>query len=296
MNILDHLNIPSPITKIETSWSKESQVSISLKRDDLIHPLISGNKWRKLSGILSHYKAESYDEIVTYGGSFSNHLVATAVVCSILGKSSVGIIRGEEPKEINGTLKLCNTYGMKLQYVTRPEYKETNRTLGVIDRKLVIPEGGACDLGTAGCQQILAECDLTTYDHILVSCGTGTTIAGMAQYLQSKSIGASILKGVQVLKGEGYISNELQDLYGIQNVTILDQFHCGGYAKTNKELITFIRDFATDTGVLLDPIYTGKMMFAIQKKVNEGTISKGEKVLAVHTGGLTGWFGKHKEL
>lgn len=296
MNIQDHLNIPSPITKIETSWSKKYELSIALKRDDLIHPLISGNKWRKLSGILSHYKSEAYDEIITYGGAFSNHLIATAVTCSILGKPAVGIIRGDESKNLNGVLKLCETYGMKLCHVTRKEYKETNRMEGILGRRLFIPEGGACVKGTEGCKKILSECDPSSFDKIYIPCGTGTTIAGMSLYQKSSGFDSSKLFGIQVLKGDRYITNDLKRLYNIEDITILDQYHCGGYAKTNSELISFIKNFTRETGVLLDPIYTGKMMFAIQKMAQDGSISKGEKILAIHTGGLTGWFGKHNEL
>ena len=295
MSIEQQLNIPSPIHTVSTSWTDVYGITLSIKRDDLIHPIISGNKWRKLSGIFREFAEESYSEVVTYGGAFSNHLVATAASCAILGKKSTGIIRGEEPKVQNAVLKLCKLYGMHLQFVTRTEYKEVNRTYGIQDDKLYVPEGGACQAGTMGCKNIITELVTAKYDKIMVACGTGTTLAGMAEHLQALHQ-LSKLVGVQVLKGKDYIKHEVENTYGIQGVNVLDDFHGGGYAKMNTELVHFIKDFNRETGVLLDPIYTGKLLLTIQKCCENGTIARGERVLAIHTGGLTGWFGKWEEL
>jgi len=295
MDILKHLNIPSPVTQVNTGWSKKAGITLTIKRDDLIHPIISGNKWRKLSGFLQYYDSATYESIITYGGAFSNHLVATAASCAILQIPCTGIIRGEEPRELNPVLKMCKLYGMKLSFVSREEYKESNRSEGLKEKVLYIPEGGASRLGTLGCQDILKETDFSEIDKIFLACGTGTTISGMVEYAKEKQLHFEVC-GIQVLKGDGYIAKEIELEYGIEDITIYDQFHCGGYAKTNGELISFIKDFTYETGVLLDPIYTGKMMLAIKKLCEEGKIKKGEKILAIHTGGLTGWFGKADEL
>jgi 1-aminocyclopropane-1-carboxylate deaminase len=289
------LNIPSPCHQIETDWLKKAEVKLWLKRDDLIHPIISGNKWRKLSGILANYKTEEYTSITTFGGVFSNHLVATACATSIMGISSRAVIRGEEPKELNPVLQLCKLYGMQLEFVSREDYKNANRETGIVDEVLFVPEGGSCSEGTIGCEAILEEENLEQFSKVFVSCGTGTTIAGMANYLKRKSSNVS-LNGIQVLKGKDYIKNDLEELFEITSAHIYDEFHCGGYAKTTEELIAFIKDFTQQTGVLLDPIYTGKMMLAIKKLIETGKIKAGEKILAIHTGGLTGWFGKFREL
>lgn len=294
MKIAQHLNIPSPVTRVKTEWSERAGIELHIKRDDLIHPIISGNKWRKLSGFFSHY-ASGFAAVTTYGGAYSNHLVATAASCAILETPCVGIIRGEEPQDWNPVLKMCRLYGMELQFISREKYKETSRAQGVIENILHIPEGGAGLCGTLGCQEILKETSLEYIDKVFVACGTGTTISGMAQHLRSNAIRPDLC-GVQVLKGEGYIASDIKQDYGIEDVHIYDQYHCGGYAKTNKELIEFIKEFTRETGVLLDPIYTGKMMFAIKKLCETGEIRKGEKLLAIHTGGLTGWFGKASEL
>ena len=142
---------------------------------------------------------------------------------------------------------------------------------------------------------LLNEIDLKGISKVFVACGTGTTIAGMSKFMDSTNDGTP-LYGIQVLKGNGYIAKDLQDVYGIHNVTIYDEFHCGGYAKTSPELMDFIKEFTSETGILLDPVYTGKMMLAIKKLCISGDIKKGDKVIAIHTGGLTGWFGKVDEL
>lgn len=294
MSIHHHLNIPSPEHSIHTAWTKAAGIYLSVKRDDLIHPIISGNKWRKLSGIFAHYTTNQYSQLVTYGGAFSNHLVATAAACAILGIPCKGIVRGDEPKEINPVLKLCILYGMELQFVSRATYKETNRISGIRDGVLHIPEGGACAQGATGCSQLLKEVDLNSYDKVFVACGTGTTLAGMATHLKNQT--SPTLFGVQVLKGKSYIANELKMIYGIDHVPVYDTFHLGGYAKTTDELISFIHDFNRETGVLLDPIYTGKLFLALKKLCENGEIKKNERILAVHTGGLTGWFGKANSL
>ena len=256
-----HINIPSPISEISTSWTRQFGVQIFLKRDDLIHPIISGNKWRKLSGILANYDKNTYESITTYGGAYSNHLLASAAVCSIQQIPCKAIIRGESPSELNPILKMCKMYGMELEFVSRNTYQKRNRKTGIFDCNLFIPEGGACEEGTLGCMDILGEVDLSNIHQIYVPCGTGTTLAGMAKYLESKNHEAK-LNGVQVLKGDGYIENEINSLYGVTGINIYDHFHCGGYAKTTDDLISFIQDFMKQTGVLLDPIYNGKMMFA----------------------------------
>lgn len=293
--IEQQLNIPSSCHQIKTNWLSESRVELWLKRDDLIHPIISGNKWRKLSGILDSYEQTTFKSITTYGGAFSNHLVATACATAILGIPSKAIIRGEEPKQLSPVLRLCKLYGMQLEFVSRETYKTSNRETGIVDEVLFVPEGGACTEGTLGCEAILAEVDLFDFSQVFVSCGTGTTIAGMANYLE-KQKSKTQLNGIQVLKGKDYIKNDLERLFGITSAHIYDEFHCCGYAKTNQELIEFIKDFTKQTGILLDPIYTGKMVLAIKKLIESGQIKAGEKILAIHTGGLAGWFGKYDEL
>ncbi len=293
MNLTEQLNIPSPLHRVNVSWADEANVALWMKRDDLIHPIISGNKWRKLSGVLSSVDDSSFDEIATFGGTYSNHLIATACTAAIMGKKSRGIIRGEKPKELNKVLILCELYGMKLEFVSRSYYKEINRKEGLDKDTMWIPEGGAGPRGMIGCREIITELEAEKFSKLFVSCGTGTTLAGL---VQANADANMELFGVQVLKGDGYIRDEVMRMTNREDFQVLDHYHHGGYAKTSKELINFIKDFTKQTGVLLDPIYTGKMMHAIKDQIKFGKIESGEKILAVHTGGLTGWFGKMNEL
>jgi 1-aminocyclopropane-1-carboxylate deaminase len=278
--------------QIETSWSKEAGINLLIKRDDLIHPIISGNKWRKLRGVFDSFGNEHISEIVTYGGAYSNHIIAVACYANLLGIRSKGMIRGEKPQKVNTVLRLAESYNMKLEYISRKEYASINSITQFEDGVLTIAEGGAGLLGTIGCQHILEEVE-TTIDQVFVACGTGTTLAGMQEYANSNRA-PYMLTGVQVLKGENYISNEVKSDYGL-NVNVLDQYHLGGYAKTNKELFEFIGEFLSDTNILLDPIYTGKVGLAIKKLSEDDYFKSGESVLLIHTGGLTGWYGKWDE-
>jgi 1-aminocyclopropane-1-carboxylate deaminase len=290
--INQHLNIPSPLHEVDTPWLKEANCQLFIKRDDLIHPLISGNKWRKLSGLLK--EATDFETIKTFGGAYSNHLVATAVVTSILGKKSIGVIRGEKPKRWSKVLELCRLYGMELDFVSRQEYALIKHTNALKGEVLTIAEGGAHSLGLEGCADIIKELPVDDFDKIVVSCGTGTTYAGMYNELKQTNQEHKLV-GIQVLKGENYIAHELQQKFKIRRAHILDNYHLGGYAKTNDELFQLISDFTKQTGVLLDPIYTGKALYAIRDLIQKGIWSK-QKIVLIHTGGLTGWFGKWDDL
>ena len=293
--VLSHLNIPSPVSKVETEWSIKHGINLWVKRDDLIHPIVSGNKWRKLSEIIKTLDFDRCKSISTYGGAYSNHLIATANVCSILRVPSVGYVRGEKPIMPSEVLTICEAHGMQLEYLSRSEYNEVKNTYGYKNNSFFIPEGGACDMGAIGCKQIVSEVEISKYSHIFVSCGTGTTIVGMCNYILKQKEQPALI-GVQVLKGKNYIQNMLREKYNMEYPKILDKYHTGGYAKMNNELIDFCRSFLQETGIMLDPIYTGKMILAIKKELEEGNIEPGSRILAIHTGGLTGWFGKYKEL
>jgi len=293
MEITNHLTIPSPLTKVETVWTINNNVELYIKRDDLIHPILSGNKWRKLSGILNHHES-TYDTITTYGGAYSNHLVATAVACSLLKTPCKGIVRGDSSTSLNPVLNLCTKYGMRLAFVTRQQYKTVCRNYGVVKRELFIPEGGVCEEGTIGCANIITEMKQVSIDQLFVACGTGTTLAGLAKGVNKMESNIS-LNGIQVLRGDNYIIQEVERQFNLTNFTIYDTYHFGGYAKLNAQLIEFIQQFVEQTGILLDPVYTGKMMYAIKDLVETKRIQSGQRVVAIHTGGLTGWLGRMKE-
>lgn len=278
-----------------------------IKHDEMIDDLVSGNKWRKLYFNVLHAQEKAYDGILTFGGAYSNHLVATAKACSILGMKSKGIVRGEELNEnSNPTLQKCADYGMDLTFVSRSEYANRNDfeyqscMKNEHNNFYLVPEGGANFNGVIGCQKILLE-TTNEFDHIFVAAGTATTAAGIAL---SKNV-KSKLHVVSALKGE-FIRKEFQNrIYSviydeetareITNETIFHlDVHCGGYGKFNSSLIEAIQNFYQLTGVKLDPIYTGKTWMAVLNAMNDGSILPGEKVLFVHTGGLQGVQGFEK--
>jgi 1-aminocyclopropane-1-carboxylate deaminase len=298
----------SILQEINVQSFKKRGVSLYIKRDDLIHPEISGNKWRKLKYNIALCDSKKKDGILTFGGAYSNHLVATAAACEKANLRAVGFVRGEELNaESNSNLKRFAELGMELQFISREEYamrndKAYHETLGADYPSLqLVPEGGANYYGMIGCQEILSEID-TEFDHIFLAQGTTTTSCGIA-------FGVSSNQKVHVVPAlKGYDSlEEMKMLFaktGIDQETVSDLMerivvhpdaHFGGYAKFTSELIGFIRDFYRVHQIKLDPIYTGKAMFELMRQLESSEFDNA-KVLFIHTGGLQGIPGVEKRL
>ncbi|ALL07855.1 1-aminocyclopropane-1-carboxylate deaminase [Pedobacter sp. PACM 27299] len=263
-----------------------------IKRDDLIDPYISGNKWRKLKYLLSKAKKENKHHLVTFGGAYSNHLLATAAAASRAGLKSTAFVRGETVK--NEMLMLCQLFGMTLLFVDRTSYK--NKTslfeqhFGDDPNAFFIDEGGAGMEALTGCAEIIAELPEAT-DHIFCAAGTGTTAAGLLKGIHERGL-KTILHVVPALKGGEFIADEIFKYLGHTHQLILHtDYHFGGYAKTKPELIDFIKSFVSSQGVLIDPVYTAKMMYAIDDLSKRNYFKKEEKIIAIHTGGLMGILG-----
>ena len=290
MNI--DLEIYSPVHQIKNKLFDEQSLSVFIKRDDLIHPFISGNKWRKLKYILKKASAENKTHLVTFGGAFSNHLLATAVASAKFGFKSTGIVRGEEVE--NDTLFLCRLHGMKLIFADRESYRHKkelyNKYFSNNTDAFFIDEGGASVQGAQGCAELVDE--LTeTYDHVFCACGTGTTAAGIINGLQKHQL-LTEFNAVPVFKNGDFMRDEInQYLNNPASYHLHTYYHFGGYAKTNNELISFIKNFVTDTGILIEPVYTGKMLYAVYDLAAKGHFKPGSKILAIHTGGLIGLLG-----
>ena len=282
----EFLSLPSPWQEHNTVWSKEAGIQLLIKRDDLIHSLVSGNKWRKLSAYLDN--SEGLRKIKTFGGAYSNHLVACAALTAKLGLQSLGVIRGERPARLSTVLSFCQHLGMQLEFVDRESYKRVKDEQSFKDGILCIPEGGKGQLGTLGCHDILTEQNISL-DHCVVACGTGTTLAGMAPIAEELSIH---MIGVPVIKGGSGLSGDIAMWSQGSTFELWDEFHFGGYAKTPESLFQFIQEFTEETGILLDPIYTSKAFYAVKQKAQSGYFKPGERVGLIHTGGLTGWYGK----
>lgn len=275
---------------------EEKKVELFIKREDLIHPFVSGNKFRKLKYNLTEAKKLKKKSILTFGGAFSNHIAATAVAGKMAGLKTFAVIRGEElgknikeTLEGNATLREAHENGMKFHFVSRELYRQKT-SFGFIEKMknkwgdfYLIPEGGTNGLAVDGCQEILTSED-AEFDYVCSSVGTGGTIAGLIKSLKKhqKVIGFPALKG-------GFISEEIKK-YTIKNNnwSLKKNYHFGGYAKFDEELITFINSFKEDTGILLDPVYTGKMLFGILDLIKKDTFKERTKILAIHTGGIQG--------
>lgn len=281
----------TPIQTFKFPGLQTEQI-LHIKREDMIHPVISGNKFWKLKYNLIKAKDLGKQILVTFGGAMSNHIVACAAAAQANGFQSIGIIRGEEIVEKwkeNITLTEASEYGMKFFFVPRQEYRLKEKSkyiqniLDKIPNYYLVPEGGTNTLAVKGASEILSE-ETYNYDIITSAMGTGGTLAGL-------SVGAKayqLVIGFPVLKNAHFLVKELLKYTHKKNFIVNLEYHFGGYAKITTELIDFINEFYYLNNIPLDPVYTGKMMFGLRDMIKKGQIDKDKKILAVHTGGLQG--------
>lgn len=274
-------------------------VSLHIKREDLLHPIISGNKFRKLKYNIEEAKKQNQKTLLTFGGAFSNHIVAVAGAGATFGFETIGIIRGEELQDKiteNPSLLQAQQLGMKFVFISREQYRLKENFDFIENLKIeygefyLIPEGGTNELAIKGCEEILSQSD-SEFTHICSSVGTGGTISGI---INSSHINQNII-GFSSLKGE-FLQNDITKFANKQNWSINCDYHFGGYGKVTDELIRFINDFYLEHHIHLDPIYTGKMMFGIMNLIENDYFPPSSKILAIHTGGLQGIAGMNKLL
>lgn len=286
------LEIFSPVHQWQHPVFAEKGINVSIKRDDLIHPLISGNKWRKLKYTLHKAHREGKNHLVTFGGAFSNHLLATAAAAARFGFKATGIVRGEEVK--NDTLFLCRLHGMQLIFTDRDSYRDKpalfSRYFGGDDDTFFIDEGGASAEAVTGCSELIAELPIS-YDHLFCACGTGTTAAGLITGLNQHKL-TTQFHAVPVFKNGDFIRGEI-DRYLDFNARyeLHTAYHFGGYAKTTSVLVQFIKEFVACTGILIEPVYTGKMLYALLELAKNNHFEQGSNILAIHSGGIFGLLG-----
>ncbi|CAM4207705.1 1-aminocyclopropane-1-carboxylate deaminase/D-cysteine desulfhydrase [Zobellia nedashkovskayae] len=285
--------------EVHLSILDQKKVSLVIKREDRIHPLISGNKYRKLKYNLEEAKTQGFDTLLTFGGAFSNHIAATAYAGKIHGLKTIGIIRGEELAQKwqeNSTLKLAESHGMQFKFVSREAYREKD-TPQCIDRLkeefgafYLLPEGGTNPLAIKGCEEILTTND-ADFDIVCCAVGTGGTIAGIsnAAFAPQKVLGFPALKG-------DFLQEDICKFAMRENWKLITDYHFGGYAKVTEELVSFINDFKLNTQIPLDPIYTGKMLYGILDLIQKGYFPPNTKILAIHSGGLQGIDGMNRNL
>ena len=272
---------------------------VFIKPEYLIHPFISGNKYRKLKYNILEAKTQGQRLLLTFGGAYSNHIAATAYAGKAHGFNTIGIIRGDELRnkvEANPTLKFARSCGMDFKFITREDYRNKavpdflNQLNAELGDFYLIPEGGTNTLAVKGCEEILTIED-QSYDYICCCVGTGGTISGL---INSSKDHQKIL-GFPALKGD-FLKADIRKFAKNNNWELMTDYHFGGYAKINLELITFINRFKRNHNIPLDPIYTGKMMFGIFDLIEKGFFQKHSKILAIHTGGLQGIEGMNIKL
>lgn len=297
---------PTPIQEIKSPLFENANVNFFVKREDLNHPFVSGNKWWKLKYALQQAKACGATTLLTFGGTYSNHIYATAAAARELGLNSIGIIRGEESTTPNRTLQFAKEQGMQLHFVSRDEYRK--KTEGAFVDRLkkqfgnfyLIPEGGTSTVAIEGvkefAQQLTKEIDV---EYVCCACGTGGTLAGIIKgFPEKKVIGFSSLKGdflseeVRRLLTEEVVGEKVKRLESgtelVKNWEVISEYHFGGYAKYTSELLTFIENFEEKFSIPLEHVYTGKLFYGLFDLVARHYFPKGSKILVIHTGGLQG--------
>jgi 1-aminocyclopropane-1-carboxylate deaminase len=284
-----------PTIKVEDNLLKDSGVTLFIRREDLNHPQLSGNKWHKLKYNLVEAQKGGHDTLLTFGGAYSNHIYALAAAGKIFNFSTIGIIRGEEHLPLNPTLSFAKKCGMKLHYMDKSTYRKKNEEFVNIilaekfGRFYLIPEGGTNELVVKGCSEIVELIDVD-FDYICCACGTGGTLAGLIAGLNEDKRAL----GFAILKRAGFLNEKVSELLRsnskktFNNWQINLEYHFNGYAKFNLELIEFIEQFERKTNIPIEPIYTGKMLYGIYDLVRKGFFPREAKIMAVHTGGLQG--------
>ncbi len=294
------LELPfSPIQELHSPLFAHQKIRLFIKRDDLLDTAISGNKWRKLKYNLLVAKEKNYSTLLSFGGAFSNHIVALAAAGQRFGFATIGIIRGEQKYEDNPSLSFARSCGMQLHFVTREKYRKKD-TADFLDALIeqygkfyLLPEGGSNSHALQGCAEIMTELAQqldAVPDYVATACGTAGTLSGLliAKHENTKILGVAALKNADFLNNAVRAFIQPFSIAEASGWSICDAYHFGGYAKYSAKLIDFIHTFGKDFNILLEPIYTGKLFYAIFDLLEQGYFPAGSKIVGIHTGGLQG--------
>lgn len=274
-------------------------ITLEIKREDLLHPFVSGNKFRKLKYNVLQAKAENQSVLLTFGGAFSNHIAAVAYAGKEQGFETIGVIRGDELRDKiseNPTLSFAQECGMRFEFVTREAYRHKTETAFIEQLQVkfgsfyLVPEGGTNDLAVKGCEEILTEFD-AHFDFVCSAVGTGGTISGLI----NSALPHQKVLGFPALKGD-FLQNEIHKFVNNKNWELITDYHFRGYGKVTTEFIEWMNWFYAQTGIPLDPIYTGKMVFGVMDLIQRNYFSPKSKILMIHTGGLQGIAGMNAKL
>lgn len=276
------------IQSLKSDWWKN--IPVNVLRLDQVHPIISGNKWFKLRYFIEEAKALAKDTIATFGGAYSNHIVATAFGCKEAGLKSFGLIRGEKPPQLSPSLMEALKHGMQLIYVSREAYKNKAYIIHQYAQEnwYWVNEGGYGVQGMMGAKEILITADTSSYTHIVCACGTGTTLAG----LLAAALPDQTCIGISSLKGYVNLEKDVMDLLPVQHQSksceIFHDYHFGGYAKHPVELINWMNELWQAEQLPTDIVYTSKLMFAVKDLIEKNYFTSKDKLLIIHSGGLQG--------
>jgi 1-aminocyclopropane-1-carboxylate deaminase/D-cysteine desulfhydrase-like pyridoxal-dependent ACC family enzyme len=291
-----------PLVRIQEDFLAQKNIQIYLLREDLTHPEISGNKWRKLKYNLQLAKADGFHQLLTFGGMYSNHIAACAAAGRDFGFKTIGVLRGEETLPLNPTLQHAHQNGMVFKYISRGLYQGDNKYkpdfLNGLEKEFgkfyLVPEGGSNAYAVKGCAEITKGIDID-YDIVCCACGTGGTLAGIiaGNHASKKIIGFPALKGGDFLVDEiRRLLDEYAQTFNCtvnnNNWSLVTDYHFGGFAKINESLVEFIRNFKSKHDILLDFIYTGKMLYGLYDLIENSNRYDHKKIIVVHTGGLQG--------
>lgn len=291
----------SPLQQIIDPLLQQKGVELFIKRDDLIHAHIQGNKWRKLKYNLLEARLNGYHTLLTFGGPYSNHIYATAAAAKLFHFKAIGIIRGNEASIQTSTLQYAASQGMQLHYMDRECYKQKDNPENIESLRILlgdfyyVPEGGTNQYALEGVAEVVSELDIE-YDYMCTACGTGGTLAGLVSALK----GSKRLIGFSSLKGDDTLTSRVNELVldsngeVYNNFRIMFDYHFGGYAKVNGTLIDFIKRFKKQHNIQLEPVYTAKMLYGLYDMIQQDYFEPGARIIAIHTGGLQGLCGYTK--
>ena len=278
------------IQKIQSPQAEIQGVSVSILRLDLLHPVVSGNKIFKLKYFIEKALKER-KQLITFGGPYSNHLVATAYATQQAGLKALGYVRGERPSILSETLQDCITYGMDLRFVARSEYDQLQEVVkkDIQSDMLVVPYGGYGRLGAMGAKEILEFEEASRFDIIMASCGSGTMAAGLLAVIKPHQQ----LLLVSAVKNNFSIEKEIKSLlleeeYANKLFSINHEYHFGGFAKKDEKLLSYMNNFFRETGIPTDIVYTGKLAYSMSDMLQKGKLPSNSNILLIHSGGLQG--------
>jgi len=280
------LNIPTQYLPVQ-----KNGITFAIRREDLIHPFVSGNKFRKLKYNLLQAKAENQTTLLTFGGAFSNHIAAVSFAGNEHNFKTIGIIRGDELRDKiaeNPTLKFAQENGMQFEFISRSDYSEKENPVFLDELKqkfgnfYLIPEGGTNDLAVKGCEEILDPED-SQFDYICCAVGTSGTISGLI----NSALPHQKVLGFPALKGD-FLKEEIRKFAKTDNWQLITEYHFGGYGKIDFELVNFINNFYQSNNIPLDPVYTSKMAYGVVDLIHADYFPPNSKILLIHTGGLQG--------